>query len=115
MEGQEHTPTRQRAHKERDLETLCCNLARGMGFASWKNEPKGNKGIPDRSFLSPGGTFFFVEFKRDGRQHLREGQEVWRDRWPQLFHRIDNTKDFMALLRQVLDFEALESFVSGRH
>lgn len=106
MEETQNTRTRTQGRQERDLETLCCNIARGMGFASWKNDPKGNKGIPDRSFLSPSGSFFFVEFKKDARQRLREGQAVWRDRWPHLFHRIDNSEDFMRLLRQVLECDA---------
>lgn len=69
-------------HKERDLEQKCCALARKHGWAVWKNEKNGNKGIPDSSFLHPDGRFFLIEFKKDENQKPRYEQEIWLNRFP---------------------------------
>lgn len=84
--------------EERTLEVECCKLARLNGWASWKNEKNGNKGIPDDSFLHPDGRFFLVEFKKNAREKLRPEQVVWAQRFPSVVFRVDSLETFRELL-----------------
>lgn len=87
-------------HDELILEKQCRAIARANGWACWKNEKNGCKGIPDDSFLSPDGTrFLLVEFKKDARQKLRPEQELWIKRYPNVVHRIDCFEEFKKLLK----------------
>lgn len=83
---------------EKTLEIQCCTLARLNGWAAWKNEKNGNKGIPDDSFLHPDGRFYLIEFKKNARERLRPEQKTWSERFPNIVHRIDSLADFCALL-----------------
>lgn len=87
------------AKPERQLESNCLAFARSRGWVCWKNEPTGNKGIPDDSLLSPdGATIILVEFKRpDGRGRLSQEQRRWLGRCRLAFV-IDNFSDFARLL-----------------
>lgn len=87
-------------HEELTLEKQCRSHARAYGWACWKNEKNGCKGIPDDSFLSPDGSrFLLVEFKKDARQRLRPEQELWLKRYPNVVHRIDDFEEFQKLLK----------------
>lgn len=85
-------------HDELDLEKKCRNQARRYGFAAWKNEKNGNKGVPDSSFLHPDGRFFLVEFKKDARQKPRSEQITWLERFPLSTALISDFQSFCALL-----------------
>lgn len=84
--------------EEKELEIRCCNAARLNGWAAWKNEKNGNKGIPDDSFLHPDGRFLMIEFKKNDRESLRTEQKLWFERFPNVVHRVDSFADFCALL-----------------
>lgn len=83
---------------ELKLERECRALARANGFAAWKNEKNGNKGIPDDSFLHPDGRFFLVEFKRDEKQKARPEQALWLARFPKSAHLVGSVKEFCRVL-----------------
>ena len=85
---------------EKELERACVAYARGHGWAAWKNEKNGNKGIPDFSFLShEGNLFMLVEFKRhDGKGRLSPEQKVWRDRFPSVIWVFDDFDDFKEFI-----------------
>lgn len=86
-------------HQELDLEKQCRAEARKRGWAAWKNEKNGNKGIPDDSFLSPDGErFVMVEFKKDAKQHLRPEQEVWQARYPHIIHVVSDLRQFLEII-----------------
>lgn len=71
--------------KEKEFEKKCINYARQHGWAAWKNENNGNKGIPDYSLLSPSGKFLLVEFKRpDGTGRLSMEQIHWQQKYPEI-------------------------------
>lgn len=89
-------------HIEKDLEQNCRRFARLNGFACWKNEKNGNKGIPDSSFLSPSGVFFMVEFKKDDTQKPRPEQKIWLDRYKNTCFLVGNYKYFCDLIASAL-------------
>lgn len=84
---------------ERDFERRCIAEARRQGWACWKNEGNGNKGIPDYSLLNPDGRFLLVEFKRpDGKGRVSKEQETWRRRFPEVVHVIDSYEGFLQAI-----------------
>lgn len=83
---------------ELQLERECRQLARANGWAAWKNEKNGNKGVPDDSFLNPDGRFFLIEFKKDEHQRPRPEQQLWLDRFPNNAFLVGSVKGFCALL-----------------
>jgi hypothetical protein len=58
--------------KEKSIETA---FVRWVGtlenWYAWKFSPDGTRGLPDRIVLGPGGTIFFIEFKRPGEKPTR--------------------------------------------
>jgi len=52
--------------KESVIETAVCTYAKGKGFYVRKFKAPGNRGVPDRIFLSPSGVWFTIEFKAPG-------------------------------------------------
>ena len=85
---------------ELNLERQCRAYAREQGWACWKNENNGNKGIPDDSFLSPDGRrFLLVEFKASETSRIRPEQTTWRERFPTVVHIISDFPAFQRLLQ----------------
>lgn len=87
-------------HEERELEKRCVAYARAHGWDAWKNENNGNKGIPDFSFLSRGGRFVMVEFKRSATAHIRPEQLTWQDKHPEIIFFINDFETFVKILEQ---------------
>lgn len=85
--------------EELKLEMKCREAARRAGWACWKNENNGNKGIPDDSFLNEDGRFLLIEFKKDEKQRLRPEQETWKKRFPNIVFRVSSYSDFCKLLK----------------
>lgn len=81
---------------EKELENLCCAIARSKGIAAVKLEKNGNKGIPDRVFIFKGGKCIFVEFKRpDGKGIISQEQHFWANYIGKENHFfINNVSDF---------------------
>lgn len=86
--------------EELELEKKCCDIARRRGWVVWKNEKNGCKGIPDRSFLSPNGVVFLVEFKKNDRQNLRYQQEIWAKKYPNTVFRVHFLQGFEEILSE---------------
>jgi len=88
--------------REAALENECCRWARGLGLAAVKLEKNGNKGIPDRAIIAPGGRTLYVEFKRpDGRGVVSDEQHFWMCFLGAGGVIVDSEQDFK---RAVLDF-----------
>jgi hypothetical protein len=54
--------------KESVIETAVCKYAKEKGFYVRKFKAPGNRGVPDRIFLSPHGVWFTIEFKAPGKE-----------------------------------------------
>lgn len=84
---------------ELELEKRCRAYARAKGWACWKNEKNGNKGIPDDSFLSPSGdTFMLVEFKSSATAKVRPEQAVWHTKYPNVVVLVYDFNTFAKLI-----------------
>ena len=87
---------------EAALEDECCRWARGLGLAAVKLEKNGNKGIPDRAIIAPGGRTLYVELKRpDGRGVVSDEQAFWSRFLGGGGVIVDNEVDFK---RAIMDF-----------
>jgi hypothetical protein len=51
---------------EKDIEAKVCRYARDRGMLVYKFTSPSRAAVPDRLFIRPNGTVFFVEFKRKG-------------------------------------------------
>jgi len=64
---------------EKYIEQKVCEYAKERGMAAYKFTSPARMAVPDRLFIVPGGTVFFVEMKRPGavptpaqvREHIR--------------------------------------------
>lgn len=84
---------------ELELERRCRAYARRQGWACWKNEKNGCKGIPDDSFLSPDGTrFIMVEFKSSPTAKVRPEQIVWQNKYPNVVFFVSDYDFFLKIL-----------------
>ncbi len=88
-------------HIESQLEKQCRAYARAHGCVCWKNEKNGNKGIPDDSFLTSQGKFFFVEFKKSKNAKVSPEQIIWQQRFPNLIYLIHDFDTFVKLIDQM--------------
>ena len=52
---------------EKDIEKAVVTWAKANGFLALKFTPKGDKGWPDRIFISPTGKHIWIEFKAPGK------------------------------------------------
>lgn len=83
-------------HNELDLERECRRWARAHGWAAWKNQPDGNKGLPDDTFAHPDGRVWLVEFKTPAGR-LSAEQQWWQATFTQ-YKVIRNLLEFKQLL-----------------
>lgn len=51
---------------EKQIESNVCQYARDAGMLVYKFTSPARAAVPDRLFITPKGTCFFVEFKREG-------------------------------------------------
>ena len=51
---------------ERDIEAAVCQYAREAGMLVYKFTSPNRAAVPDRLFITPKGTSWFIEFKREG-------------------------------------------------
>lgn len=51
---------------EKEIEKKVCDHAKAKGFHVYKFSSPNHVGVPDRLFIGPGRSLFFIEFKRDG-------------------------------------------------
>jgi hypothetical protein len=53
--------------KETTVEDRVNEYAKGCGVWQRKFKTANNRGLPDRIYITPSGTVFFIEFKRRGK------------------------------------------------
>lgn len=83
-------------HEELTLELACRQIARQAGWAAFKNEKNGNKGVPDDTFVHPSGAVFFVEFKTlKGR--ISKEQRWWLEHFNHVYV-VRDVETFKSLL-----------------
>lgn len=71
MKTAEEILTRKRkpvAVKESTIEKAVCDYAKGKGFLAYKFTSPQRRSVPDRLFIGPHGTVFFIEFKAPGKE-----------------------------------------------
>jgi len=54
--------------RESQIERAVCDIAKEKGWKNYKLNGPGDRGKPDRMFLSIGGRVKFVEFKSPGKR-----------------------------------------------
>ena len=60
---------------EKDIESKVCAYAKAQGCLCYKFTSPSRRSVPDRLFITPAGTVFFIVFKRLG-QKPTAAQEV---------------------------------------
>ena len=58
---------------EKYIEREVCTFAKAHGMLVYKFNSESRRSVPDRIFIKPNGTVFFIEFKREGNKPT-EGQ-----------------------------------------
>jgi len=53
---------------EKQIERNVCDYAHDAGMLVYKFTSPARAAVPDRMFVTPKGTVFFVEFKREGQK-----------------------------------------------
>lgn len=53
---------------EKQIESAVCDYAKTKGLLVYKFTSPARAAVPDRMFVKPNGTIFFVEFKRGGQK-----------------------------------------------
>ncbi len=53
---------------ERDIEKRVCNYAKAEGLLVYKFTSPQRNAVPDRLFIRPDGSVFFIEFKAEGKK-----------------------------------------------
>lgn len=53
---------------EKDIEKKVCKYAKDNGFLVYKFTSPGQWAVPDRVFISPNKSVFFIEFKAPGKK-----------------------------------------------
>lgn len=72
---------------EKDIEGPVCQYARDLGWLAHKFTSPARRSVPDRIFLGPGGSVFFIEFKAPGKRVTeKQGMEI--DKLQALGHRV---------------------------
>ncbi len=64
--------------QERDIETYLRDQVKAVGGRAYKFISPGNRGVPDRLVLFPGGQVVFIELKASGKKStpLQEKQQT---------------------------------------
>ena len=86
---------------EKKLETKCRLHVEKRGGKLLKFVSPGNKGVPDRILLMPGGYAVYLEFKRPGgrKQPLQGWWIKWLNDNGHKAYVIDNFKDFVGIVK----------------
>ena len=84
--------------EEAKIERDCRKLALRNRCILAKIENNGYSGIPDDLFISADGSkIFLIEFKKNNKQHLRQEQKIWFERFPHLCFRCNSIDDFKKI------------------
>ena len=84
--------------EEEKIERECRKIALRNRCILAKIENNGYSGIPDDLFISADGSkIFLIEFKKNDKQHLRQEQKVWFERFSHLCFRCNSVDDFKKI------------------
>ena len=84
--------------EELKIERECRKIALRNRCILAKIENNGYSGIPDDLFISADGSkIFLIEFKKNDKQHLRQEQKIWFERFPHLCFRCNSIDDFKKI------------------
>ena len=84
--------------EESKIERDCRKIALRNRCILAKIENNGYSGIPDDLFISADGSkIFLIEFKKNDKQHLRQEQKIWFERFPHLCFRCNSLDDFKKI------------------
>jgi hypothetical protein len=85
---------------EKVIEGKVCSYAQAKGLLVYKFTSIARAGVPDRLFILPDGTMFFIEFKHKGKKPTpAQGREHTRLRGHKvLVFVIDNVEDGKTLI-----------------
>ena len=84
--------------EEAKIERDCRKLALRNRCILAKIENNGYSGIPDDLFISADGSkIFLIEFKKNDKQHLRQEQKIWFERFPHICFRCNSVDDFKKI------------------
>lgn len=89
--------------RESRLEQKFREAVEAIGGEALKWVSPGNRGVPDRIVILPGGRTVYVELKAPGRP-LTPLQRKWKQKLEQLGHRhykIDSVEDIERFIREV--------------
>jgi len=89
--------------RERVLEQRLVREVERLGGLAPKWASPGNRGVPDRIVILPGGRTVYVELKAPGRP-LTPLQRKWKQKLERLGHRhfkIDSAEDIERFIREV--------------
>jgi len=89
--------------RESRLERNFRLAVKAIGGEAPKWVSPGNRGVPDRIVILPGGRTVYVELKAPGRP-LTPLQRKWKQKLEQLGHRhykIDSVEDIVRFIREV--------------
>jgi hypothetical protein len=64
---------------EKDIEKKVCDYAKTKNVLAYKFTSPARAAVPDRLFIAPDGSMWFIEFKREG-QKPTDAQEREHDR-----------------------------------
>jgi hypothetical protein len=100
-----------RSVREADIERGVVQWAKANGWLTWKNNGPGDRGKPDRTFVSPTGLVVFIEFKAPGKRPT-----ALQKRWIIALHRhcanaewFSNVGDAVYYLAQLEHEHALDA------
>lgn len=62
--------------QESKIESTVCRYAASKGCYVRKFKAPGQRGVPDRLFLTPNGVVFFIEFKAPGKELISDGLQA---------------------------------------
>ena len=65
--------------KEKQIESKIVKKAKELGFLTYKFSSPSNRGVPDRTFISPHGEVFFIEFKSAKGKLTKVQEKVIKD------------------------------------
>jgi hypothetical protein len=90
---------------EKEIEKKVCKYAESKGILQYKFVSPAHRGVPDRVFIMPNGSVFFIEFKRLGEKptpgQLREHERMRKN--DALVWIIDNIEDGKSLIDDLVN------------
>tara|TARA_R110000868_G_scaffold64854_2_gene194607 strand:+ start:1526 stop:1822 length:297 start_codon:yes stop_codon:yes gene_type:complete len=90
---------------EKDIEKKVCDFAKTRGILVYKFTSPARRSVPDRLFILPGGSVFWIEFKRKGKKPS-PGQEAEIERMRKQGARV-HVSDNVEAGKRIIELESL--------